>query len=154
MLKIEKSKLECVSANGPVLWAVPIGSIVLVAEYTTDEGPHRDDYFLIFVTVEDGKLYFSSCSFYSGDVDETLRVLEKHLGTAIQLRLQGSTEWRSHVAWPVGMADCEYYTFRAVPAETLAERIKKKLFGPTQEYAVSKVVQDYLEQRLRGHFRG
>ncbi len=30
---------------------------MLIAEYTTNEGPHVDDYFLVFVTVEENKLF-------------------------------------------------------------------------------------------------
>jgi len=43
----------------------------------------------------------------------------------------------------------EYFTFTEVPAKTLAEKLKKRMLGATQEYAVSNVVRGYLEEQLR-----
>lgn len=151
LLRIRESNLECLHTTGAQLWSLPIRSIVLVAEYTTNEGPYVDDYFIVFVTAENGKLYFSTCSVYSAGRDEALSSLQKHLGSPIQLELEGSTEWRSRVAWPAKMVGMEYLLFREVPATTLTEKLKKKLLGPTQEYAVSNAVRQYLEEQLKGH---
>ena len=152
MLRVRDSKLECLDATGSVRWAVPIGSIVLVSEYTTNEGPHVDDYFLVFVSAEDGKLHFSTCSFYAGGVDEALSLLQERLKSPLELQLQGSTEWRSRVVWPAKMAESEYFTFTPVPAETLTAKFKEKLLGSTHEYVVSKGVQEYLQEQLRSRF--
>jgi hypothetical protein len=149
VLGIRQSDLECLGSSAKPLWTLAIDSIILIAEYTTNEGPHVDDYFLVFVTVEENKLFFSTCSFYVGGRDEVLSVLQERLGSPIQLGLQGSTEWRSRVAWPVGIAGSEYFTFAEIPPKTLLERVKKRLLGPTQEYAISKSVRDYLEEQLR-----
>lgn len=149
LLRVRESNLECLDPTGTVRWAVPIGALVLVSEYTTNEGPLIDDYFLVFVTVEDGIFYFSTCSFYSRGVDEALSILQERLGSPVQLRLQGSTEWCSRVVWPVKMSECEYFTFTPVPAETLTAKLKEKLLGPTQEYVISKGVQEYLREQFR-----
>jgi len=147
-LQIRESNLEYLDTAGILRWSLPISCIVLVAEYTTNEGPYADDYFLVFVTVEDGKLYFSTCSVYSGGAEEVLSSVQQHLGSPIQLELQGSTEWRSRVAWPVNMAGTEYFSFTELPAVTLSEKVKNKILGPTHEYAISKAVHEYLEDRL------
>ncbi len=149
LLQIRESNLECIDVTGALRWSVPIGLIVLVAEYTTNEGPHIDDYFLVFVTAEDDKLYFSTYPFYSDNRDEALSILQERLGSPIQLELQGSTEWRSRVVWPVKIAGSEYFTFTQVPAETLTQKLKKRLLGPTQEYVIAKAVREYLEEQLR-----
>jgi hypothetical protein len=149
VLRIRESDLECLGTSAELLWTLTIDSIILIAEYTTNEGPHVDDYFLVFVTVGGGKLHFLICSFYSGGVDDALSTLQERLSSPIQLRLQGSTEWRSRVAWPPKIADSEYFTFTAVPAETLAAKLKEKLLGPTHEYVISKGIQDYLQEQLR-----
>ena len=75
--------------------------------------------------------------------------MQERLGSLIPLQLLGSTEWRSRVAWPTRIAGNDYFTFTEVPAKTLAEKLKKKLLGATQEYAVSNVVRAYLEEQLR-----
>ncbi len=152
MLRVSDSNLEYLDAKGSVRWAMPIGSIILVSEYTTNEGPQVDDYFLVFVSAADGKLHFSTCSFYAGGVDEALSILQERLRSPLQLRLQGSTEWRSRVAWPAKMAENEYFTFTPVPAETLTTKLKEKLLGPTHEYVISKRVQEYLQEQLRSRF--
>ena len=148
-LRINESRLEFLDITGTVCWSLPIGSIVLIAEYTTNEGPYVDDYFLVFVTVEQDKLYFSTCTFYSAGRAETLSILGGRLGSPIQLGLQGSTAWRSRVVWPPKMAETEYFTFTEVPAKTLPEKIKKRLLGADQDYAISKTVRAYLKGQLR-----
>jgi hypothetical protein len=149
VLRIRQSDLECLDTSGRLLWTLTTDSIVMIAEYTTNEGPHVDDYFLVFVTAEENKLFFSTCSFYMDGRDEVLSVLQERLGSPFQLDLQGSTEWRSRVAWPASMAESEYFTFEDIPPKTLLERVKKRLLGPMQEYAISKPVRNYLEEQLR-----
>lgn len=149
MLQVRASDLEYLDSGGAQRWTLSIDSILLIAEYTTNEGPHVDDYFLVFVTAEDSKLFFSTCSFYVDGRDEALSVLQERLGSHIQLALQGCTEWKSRVAWPSTMAGTEYFTFKDIPPMGLLERVKKILFGPTQEYAISKPVREYLEERIR-----
>ena len=148
LLRITNSNLECLDSTGTMLWSLPIESIVLVAEYTSDEGPYFDDYFLVIVTVEECKFYFSTCALYSGGSDEVLSILGERLGSPIQLGLIFSTKWQSRVTWPAEMAGTEYFTFTTVPAETLVEKFKKSLLGPTYEYAISKRVQEYLREQL------
>ena len=149
VLRVRQSDLECLGTSAKLLWTLTIDSIILIAEYTTNEGPHVDDYFLVFVTAEENKLFFSTCSFYVDGRDEALSVLQERLGSPIQLGLQGSTEWRSQVAWPARIAGSEYFTFAEIPPKTLLERVKKRLLGPAQEYAISKPVRNYLEEQLR-----
>lgn len=148
LLRIRGENLELLDATGMPRWSLPVNSVLLIAEYTTNEGPYADDYFLVFVTAEDSQLYFSTCSFSSAGIKEGLNSLQERIGSPIQLELQGSTEWRSRVAWPPEMRGTEYFTFRPVPAETLTEKVKKRLLGPSYEYAISSTVQEYLKQQL------
>lgn len=62
-LEVVGSQLRCVGNSGTVHWIVSIDDIILVAEYTTNEGPHADDYFLIFCTVEAGQSTFATVLF-------------------------------------------------------------------------------------------
>jgi hypothetical protein len=57
-LRIEGSAVVYASDSGGHSWSVPIDTIILIAEYTTDEGPWFDDYFVTFVTVENGQTFF------------------------------------------------------------------------------------------------
>jgi hypothetical protein len=67
--------LEYLSSENALLWSTSTKDVVLLAEYTTSEGPYLEDYFLVFVTVENGKRYFATASFYSNGRDEVIKQL-------------------------------------------------------------------------------
>jgi len=97
-------------------WSVPIGQIVLIAEYTNDKGPYCDDYFLVFVWIDDGKVNFAECSFYAEGSSEIVSTLGKEFGMRMELGLAHSTEWDSRVIWPPELAGGAYFEFHeAVP---------------------------------------
>jgi len=147
-LRVDGSSLKCNNDSGTTRWSPQIETIVLISEYTTNEGPQLDDYFLVFVTVEDGQLYFSTCSFYADGRDEVVASLGERLGSSIELGLANSTDWKSRVLWPPELAGTEYFTFKEVQAETLSEKARKGLLGPALEYSISRTVRDYLHRRL------
>jgi hypothetical protein len=147
-LRVNGSSLECSDESGTKCWSLPIEAIVLISEYTTDEGPWLDDYFLVFVTVEEDKLYFSTCSFYVDGRDEVIAGLEERLGSPIKLGLTNSTDWKSRVIWPPELADIEYFTFKEVPPQSLREKARKWLLGPTLEYSISRPARDHFHRQL------
>ena len=152
LLRVRGESLELVKSKGSLLWSLPIMSVLLIAEYTTNEGPNLDDYFLVFATAEVRQLYFSTCSFYSTGREDALNLLEQFLGSPIQLGLANSTEWRSRIVWPADMAGSEYFTFKPAAAQTFGKMLKHRLFGPTYQYAVSGAVQEYLRRQLNARF--
>jgi hypothetical protein len=89
VLRIRQPDLEYLDTTGKLLWTIPIDSLVLIAEYTMNEGPYVEDYFLVFVTSETGKLYFSTCSFYSAGMEEAFAALQQRLDSPLSLGLQG-----------------------------------------------------------------
>lgn len=155
-LRVDGSSLKCNDDSGMRRWSLPIETIVLISEYTTNEGPWLDDYFLVFVTVEEGQFYFSTCSFYADGRDEVIARLGERLGSPTALGLVNSTDWKSRVVWPPELAGTEYFTFKEVPTQSLREKARKWLLGPTLEYSISRPVRDYLHRQLaieRAHFR-
>jgi len=70
-----------------VAWTLPIAAIVLIAEFTTNEGPYVDDYFLTFVTVENGKALSATCSFYAEGRDSALSEISHQVGCPIEVGL-------------------------------------------------------------------
>ncbi|MBZ5491232.1 MAG: hypothetical protein LAO76_09905 [Acidobacteriia bacterium] len=147
-LQVKDSDLEYSGEDGRVFWSLPIPSIALIAEYTTNEGPLFDDYFLVFITIED-MFYFHTASFYAASRDETLAALKKLLGSTFELKLIGSTEWDSHAMWPQEIAGNKYFQFKPVRPETMLQKVKEKLLGPTREYSLAKPIQEYLQSRLK-----
>ena len=86
-LQVKDSDLEYSGENGRVFWSLPISSTVLIAEYTTNEGPQCDDYFLVFVTIKKDMFHFHTASFYSAGRDETLAALKQLLGSTFSSNL-------------------------------------------------------------------
>lgn len=148
-LQVRDSILVCSGENGKVFWSLPIRSIILISEYTTNEGPLLVDYFLIFVTIEKETFYFHTASFYATGRDETLATLKKLLASTFELELTGSTEWDSRVMWPQEIAGNKYFQFKPVRPETVLQKVKEKLLGSTFEYSIAKPIQAYLLSRLK-----
>lgn len=147
-LQVKDSDLEYSDDGGKIFWSLPISSIVLISEYTTNEGPQADDYFLIFITVEKDVFYFHTASFYAAGTDAALAALQELLGSTFELQLTGSTEWDSRVIWPEEMANSKYFKFKPVLPETFLQKVKEKLLGETFEYGIAKPIQEYLRSRL------
>lgn len=148
-LQVKDSALEYFGGNGRVFWSLPIPSIALIAEYTTNEGPQCDDYFLVFVTIEKDMFYFHTASFYADGRDEALAALKKLLGSTFDLELTGSIEWDSRVMWPQEIAGNKYFQFKPVRPETMLQKVKEKLLGPTLEYSIAKPIREFLQSRLK-----
>jgi hypothetical protein len=147
-LRISEENIELLNKSGAVCWSLLIKSLLLIAEYTTNEGPYVEDYFLVFVAVEDHKLLFLTCPGSSKGIEECLSLLQQRMNSPIQLELQGSTEWGSRVVWPPEISGGDYYTFKPASTETLREKVMTKLMGMTYEYEISSTVREYLQNRI------
>ncbi len=124
-----------------------MADIVLLAEYTTNEGPYGDDYFLVFVTIEDGQVLFAAASFYSDGRDEVIKQLAGQWHVNIDLGLANSTEWKSRIMGPPELAGREYFEFREVAPKGFRERLSKRVFGPTYRYFLSKAARDFIGRK-------
>jgi len=139
-LEISDSRLIYRDGEISEIWAVGVKDIVLIAEYTTDEGPQADDYYLVFASVEAGKAWFSTCSFYSDGTDAVFRTLRAQFGMPLEFGLLRSTHWDSRVIWPVHLAGSDYFQFTAVDPVGIWEMIRKALLGPQFEYKPTEAV--------------
>ncbi len=89
-------------------WRVPLYSVRLVGEWTTDEGPYLDDWFIAFYAAEPFAIF--ELTVYdiapSAERHEALwSALLQRLGGDARLRFVNSTEWRDRVVWPPELAD-------------------------------------------------
>ncbi len=148
-LTVQGTQLRCIDNEGGLRWNLSIDDLVLVAEYTTNEGPQSDDYFLIFCTVEDGKALFAACSFYTNGRDEVLSAIGERLGSPLNLRLCGSTELDSNVLWPAELAGQKYFRFQQAEPTNFRERLRETMLGPAVEMFLSDPVQQYVREQLK-----
>jgi hypothetical protein len=133
--------------NDQLTWRTAIGSILLIAEYTTNEGPHVDDYFVEFWRLENGAILKSHATFYSAGTDAAFAEIAKQLDAALTFDLAGSTEWTSRIMWPPELAGHPYFEFRDVKAANWREKISRRFWGPTKEYLLTEEAQAFLTNR-------
>jgi len=143
-LTVQGETLECKRPNGDHAWSCPVSSIVLVAEYTTDEGPWCDDYFLIFWTWEEGRLFRAQVTCSAHGTDQTVSDLSRFLQSQIDLKLTGSTDWNSRIMWPPKLAGHPYFTFVEAQPRNWRERLSCLLWGPAKLYFASDEVSAFL----------
>lgn len=143
----DKSRIEYYFEHR-LLWQVAVDGVLMVAEYTTNEGPWADDYFLVFVESDSSKLSMARASLYSEGTDEVLRDLGQRWAANIEMRLHNSTEWKSRVLWPPELAGTEYFDFKEVEPHTISGKLRKLVFGPVHEYFPSQPVRQFLQSRM------
>lgn len=91
-----------------------MGGVRVIGEYTTQDGPLVDDWFVVFVL---GEQEWVEVPCYAGGVPDSLRNLGSILGTSLELGLQTSTDFASQVLWPPSLAMYPLFEYRTMPAK-------------------------------------
>jgi hypothetical protein len=143
-LSVSDAKLHCHHEVPDQSWSISVGDIVLIAEYTTDEGPQADDYFLVFITREQGEFYYSNVTMYAAGIDESLTELERMMGCSLDLTLHSSTKLSSRVVWPPKVAGSPYFRYEQVVPEGFWDRLRSRVQGKRIESHVADSVCAYL----------
>jgi hypothetical protein len=133
-------------AEGNSLWQMPLERIVLLAEFTNDEGPKREDHFLVFWSFEEGELHRALAGFHAEGREETIKSLSDYWQIELKLELAASGQWASRVVWPKELEDHQYLGLEEIPAATLRQKIRGALFGPVQHYLPTEEVSEYLRR--------
>jgi hypothetical protein len=144
-IRVRDDFLECLEDDREV-WRTAITKILLIAEYTTDEGPWCDDYFLNLWSFEGGQFMKSAITFYAVNRDTTFQELEQRLGTKLQFRLTCSTQWASRVMWPPELAGHPYFTPRELEPTNWREKLSHRVLGPTHDHFLTEEVQAFLRR--------
>jgi hypothetical protein len=143
-LGISDANVCCRSDSGDPGWMIRISDIVLIAEYTTDQGP-ADDYFLVFVTREEGELFYSSVTLSASGINPTLEELERQFACSLELKLASVTNWASRILWPPQLAGSQYLEAEDIsPPRGLLERLLRKVRTARPAYRVSPRILQFL----------
>jgi hypothetical protein len=145
-LAVQGDTLECKETGSNGAWSCPVSSIVLIAEYTTNKGPWRDDYFLLFWTFEEGRLFRAQVTCSADGTDQTVRDLARLLQSQIDLKLTGSTDWESRIMWPSELAGNPYFAFVEARPRNWRERLSRLLWGRAKLYFASDEVCAFLRK--------
>jgi hypothetical protein len=121
------------------LWELPISDLVLVGEYTTEDGPGSEDHFICVVD-RNGNRYDVSDEAGSG---ELIRALSATLGISLKPRLSLKTQFESCILYPPSVAGQPLFT-QPKPARSLVERVKGLLVGVSHRLDLSPTAEQLL----------
>jgi len=122
-------------------WEIPITEVVAFGEYTTDNGPYIDDWFMVFVTRDFGWVEASN---YCEDRDEVRTKLAKHWSLeSLSGKLWGSTTFNNRVIWPLDLAELPLFEFKERP-QSAWENVKSFGMG---------LIDKNLTQEVRNHLQ-
>lgn len=103
-------------------FSVPLSEVVVIGEFTTDNGPFIDDWFIVFVH-RSGSEWFEASMYAEGN--EAVRDrLSAALGSTIIGGLAASTDFASRILWPSALAGRPLFTFSPVTASSIIRRIQ------------------------------
>jgi len=106
-------------------FAIPLSEVAVIGEFTNDNGPFADDWFLVFVH-RSGKEWFEA-SIYAEEVESVREQLSSALGSSITLHLATSTDFASCILWPASFAGSPLFILEPVTASRLLGRIKQAI---------------------------
>ena len=112
-----------------VPWNIAIANIAVIGEYTNQNGPYADDYFLVFM--ERGNTQWYEASFYAQGRDEALKCLAMQLGADLKCQLCHSTDFRSRVMWPPALAELEMFQWTS---KLFSLRVKQTIHPQLVEF--------------------
>jgi hypothetical protein len=121
------------------LWKLAIDELLLVAEYSTDQGPLLEDYFFVFAVGRPP-------AFFEAPVGANPRImtaLSDRLGHSLSSGLANSTQWKSRVIWPPQLEGRELFIRTAQPRSAgVLNELKDKLL-PRFRAELASDVADY-----------
>jgi hypothetical protein len=145
-LAFQDKALECYK-DEQLIWRTPAASILLIAEYTTNNGPRFDDYFLELWSLEKGSLLCSKTPFYAAGIEAAFMALSRQLKADLEFGLTHSTEWASRIIWPPHLAGHSYFSFREITPNSWQAKLSRYVFGAKQEYFRTEEVQAFLKHK-------
>jgi hypothetical protein len=107
--------------QGKHIGEVVVSDICLIGEYTTEEGPVIDDWFIVFYMSKDD---CKQISLYAKGREDMLKYLSECLGVEVAPRLMGSAGWNTTLLWPSEVMGQPMWNIENLEPETLGEKLK------------------------------
>lgn len=123
-------------------WTLPIDTVKVIGEYTTQEGPFIEDHFLVFVDTEN-KLY--EIPIVADGLTELLNKISLLIKYELKISLYFSTEFKSKVIYPEILRDEDLFTFvNTKTSKFNLNNILNLLLGiPTVSRMLNKNIQNF-----------
>jgi len=141
----------CWDFNNERVLQIEADQVVVIGEYTTAEGPARDDWFITFVTT-DGK--WQSISWYAENIDELIKFLTDKFQTDFNISyLTGEVKWKSIVRFPKTLEKKQLFEVTPPTSEeikmSLWNQIKNTLGLLPGNIKLSSEVQNEVDKQRR-----
>jgi len=115
--------------DGRIMWdseeglisQIPIKDIKVIGEYTTSEGPIKDDWFFVFVL---GSGDIKEVSAYATGTEKMLREVGQLIHTELNGQLANSANWKTNVLWPASFRGQELFKLTERQVSGVWEKIK------------------------------
>jgi hypothetical protein len=118
-------------------FSLPVEEIAVIGEFTTNNGPVIDDWFLVFVCR--GGDWFE-VSVYSDGSEGVLEGLSTALGANLDLGLVASTDFASRVVWPTEIAGRPLFEFEIESGTGFLRRLKLAILPENRHGLTSEVL--------------
>lgn len=126
-------------------WQIPIAEVVTFGEYTTNNGPYIDDWFLVFVTTD---FNWVEASNYCDGCDAIRDELAEHWGVeSLRGELSFSTDFNSRALWPTEIAGEPLFDFVGRP-QSVWQKITSFGIG-----LIDKDITKQLRTHLQSHHK-
>ena len=103
-------------------FTVRVENVAVIGEFTTDNGPVVDDWFVVFV-LRGGAEWFEA-SVYSEGHEACREQLSAILGAPLRHGLAASTDFASRIMWPAQVAGLPLFEFTTVSSSAFLRRLK------------------------------
>lgn len=118
--------------NGKVIWGfneksiveIPIDQIKLIAEYTTTNGPFRDDWFLL---IYNDKAECFEISMYAENIQEMMSELGELMDFKLFGTLYASVDWISNIHYPTEFSGEKLWKVVKTEKKSILDKLKSLL---------------------------
>jgi hypothetical protein len=138
------------SIDGPTLsyaspdygnWQISINEIIAFGEYTTDNGPYIDDWFMVFVTKDFN--WMEASNYCAGADDVRTALAQRWSVESLNGVLWSHTDFASRVIWPTDLADQHLFVF---------SECKQSKWEKIKDFGFETIYKD-LTQQVRTHLQ-
>lgn len=124
-----------------IISQIPIKSIKIIGEYTTNVGPVQDDWFYVFIL--DAK-DFRQISAYATGTEEMLNEVGQKINSDVHGQLAASTDWKTNILWPTTLRGQELFKATEKRPTNIWERLKLKIGLTEKEIELTDDLKKYL----------
>jgi hypothetical protein len=125
-------------------WSINVSALVLVGEFTNQDGPHLSDHFLVLVD-SDRRLY--EVPIGATGFESTWKQLAQMLGVNPELSLVGETDFASGILWPEFFRGRHVFDYVEKPSRSFFGRLFFPFGVGRIESKLSEHLEEYLNQK-------